>query len=183
MSASLHSLEPDLNFVAIRIGDVSVGQAGGELATTEQASSGAFDLGDGTVDVVGVHEPKAEMRNAATETGRGGVLGEGEDVVPTRRLRVDEPIAAPVLTQTEDLLVEPQRASQVAHREIDVRKAVGLNHPYLEILSLPNDKNKLPGRLQRRQVSKSRDAGAVNFIATLDDSSLQAIEQMHLDQK
>jgi len=60
----LCSLEPDLNFVAIRIGDVSVGEAGSELATTEQAPSGAFDLGDGTVDVVGVHEPKAEMRHS-----------------------------------------------------------------------------------------------------------------------
>jgi hypothetical protein len=125
MSACLCSLEPDLNFVAIRIGEVSVGKGGSELATTEQAASGAFDLGDGTVDVVGVHEPKAEMRNTATETGRGGVLGEGEDVVPTGRLSVDEPISAPILTQTEDLLVEPQRASQIAHREIDVRKAVG----------------------------------------------------------
>jgi hypothetical protein len=44
------------------------------------------------------------MRDAAPETGRGGVLGEGEDVVPTRRLGVDEPISAPVLTQTEDVL-------------------------------------------------------------------------------
>src|SRR6202171_6453774 len=105
MSTLLCSLEPDLNFVSIRVGDVSVGRAGSELATTEQASSGAFALGDGTVDVVGVHEPKAEMRDATTETGRGGVLGEGEDVVPTRRLSVDEPVSAPVLTQTEDLLV------------------------------------------------------------------------------
>jgi hypothetical protein len=80
MSALHCSLEPDLNFVAIRIGHVSVGEAGSELATTEQAPAGAFDLGDGTVDGVGVHEPKAEMRDAAPETGRGGVLGEGEDV-------------------------------------------------------------------------------------------------------
>src|SRR5437660_12299869 len=138
MAALLCSLEPDLNFVAIRIGDVSVGEAGSELAATEQTSSGAFDLGDSTVDVAGVHKPKAEMRDAATVTGRGGVLGEGDDVVPTRRLSVDEPISPPVLTQTEDLLVEPQRASQVAHREIDVRKAVGLNHAYLEILSRSN---------------------------------------------
>ncbi len=58
------SLEPDLNFIAIRIGDVSVGKAGSELATTEQPPSGAFDLGDGTVDVLGVHEPKAEMCDA-----------------------------------------------------------------------------------------------------------------------
>src|SRR5438105_8843477 len=138
MSALLCSLEPDLNFVAIRIGDVSVWEAGSELATTEQASSGAFDLVDGRVDVVGVHEPKAEMRHASPETGRGGVLGEGEDVVPTRRLSVDEPVSAPVLTQTEDLLVEPQSAFQVAHREIDMRKAVGLNHAYLQILSRSN---------------------------------------------
>jgi hypothetical protein len=54
-SVSHCSLEPDLNFVAIRISDVSVGEAGSELATTEQAPSGAFDLGDGTVDVIGVH--------------------------------------------------------------------------------------------------------------------------------
>src|SRR6266481_2680155 len=143
MCASRCSFEPDLNLVAIRIGDVSVGEAGSELATTEQAPSGAFDLGDGTVDVVGVHEPKAEMRDTPPETGRAGVLGEGDDVVPTRRLSVDEPISAPVLTQTEDLLVEPQRASQVAHREIDVRKAVGLNHTYLEIRSRSNDKERL----------------------------------------
>jgi hypothetical protein len=51
--------------------------------------------------------------------------------VPTRRLSVDEPIPASVLTQTEDLLVKPQRSSQVAHREIDMRKTVGLNHLYL----------------------------------------------------
>ena len=108
MSALHRSLEPDLNFVAIRIGDVSVGEAGSELATTEQTPSGAFDLGDGTVDVVGVHEPKAEMRDAPPETCRGGVLSEGEDVVPTRRLSVDESISAPVLTQTEDLIVESQ---------------------------------------------------------------------------
>src|SRR5258707_14171198 len=101
MFASHCSLEPDLNFVAIRIGDVSVGEAGRELATTEQAPSGAFDLGDGTVDVVGVHEPKAEMRDAAPETDRSGVLGEGEDVVPTRRLSVDESISPPLLTQPE----------------------------------------------------------------------------------
>src|SRR5580693_1141745 len=131
----LCSLEPDLDFVAIGIGDVSVREAGSELATTEQAPSGAFDLVDGTVDVVGVHEPKAEMRDAAPETGRGGVLREREDIVPTRRVSVDEPISAPVLTQTEDLLVESQCASHVAHREIDVRKAVGLNHAYLEMFS------------------------------------------------
>src|SRR5260370_38713922 len=98
MFASHCSLEPDLNFVAIRIGDVSVGEARSELATTEQAPSGAFDLGDGTVDVVGVHEPKAEIRDTATETGLGGGLREGDQVVPTNRCRVDEPISAPVLT-------------------------------------------------------------------------------------
>jgi hypothetical protein len=103
---SHRSLKPDLNFVAIRIGDVGVGEAWGELATMEQAPSGAFDVGDGTIDVIGVHQSKAEMSDAATETSRGRVLREGEDVVPTRRLSVDEPISAPVLTQTEDLLVE-----------------------------------------------------------------------------
>src|ERR1700730_18007893 len=100
MSALHCSLEPDLNFVAIRIGDVSVGESGSEFAATEQAPSGAFDLGDGTVDVIRIHQPKTEMRDAAPETGRGGVLGEGDDVVPTGRLSMDQPISAPVLTQT-----------------------------------------------------------------------------------
>ena len=108
------SLEPDLNFIAIWIGDVGVGEAGSELATTEQASSGAFDLGDGTVDVAGVHEPETEMCDTPAETGDGGILGEADDVVPARSLSVDESISAPVLAQTEDLFVEPQRASQVA---------------------------------------------------------------------
>src|SRR5437762_3305633 len=88
------SLEPDFNFVAVRVGDVSVGEAGSELATTEQAASGAFDLGDGIVDVVGVHEPKAEMCDAPTETGGGWVLGEAEDVVPARSLSMHQPISA-----------------------------------------------------------------------------------------
>jgi hypothetical protein len=68
MSGLVFSLEPDLNFVAIRVGDVSVGEAGSELATTEQPSSGAFDLGDSTVDVARVYKSKAEMRDAATVT-------------------------------------------------------------------------------------------------------------------
>src|SRR6266700_2262411 len=105
MGASHCSFEPDLNLVAIRIRDVSVREAGSELATTEQAPSGAFDLGDGTVDVVGGHEPKAEMCDTATETGSSGVFCEGDDVVPTGRLSVDESIPAPVLAQTENLLV------------------------------------------------------------------------------
>src|SRR6267143_1291348 len=85
------SFEPDLNFVAIRIGDVGVGEAGSELAATEQAPSGVFDLGDGTVDVAGVHKPETEMCNASAETGGGGVLGKSDDVVPARSLSMDEP--------------------------------------------------------------------------------------------
>src|SRR6267143_1262995 len=133
------SFESDLNLVAIRIRDVSVGEAGSELATTEQAASGALDLGDGAVDVSRLHQPKAEMCNAAAETSPGWVLGEGEDVVPAGSLSVDESISTPVLTQTKDLLVEPQRASQVPDGETDVRKAVGLNHNHLDILSRSND--------------------------------------------
>jgi hypothetical protein len=126
------SFEPDLNLVAIRIGDVSVRDAGSELTTTEQASSGAFDLSNGTVDVARLHQPKTEMCDAAAETGPGWVLDEGEDVVPARSLGVDEPISTPVLAQTKNLLVEPQRASQVPDGEIDVRKAVSPNHNHLE---------------------------------------------------
>src|ERR1700752_3566799 len=99
MSALHCSLEPDLNFVAIRIGDVSVGEAGSELATAEQTPSGAFDLGDGTVDVVGGHEPKTKMCDAATQTRGGGVLCEGDDAVPAGRPSVDQSISAPVLEQ------------------------------------------------------------------------------------
>src|SRR5438874_8375841 len=131
------SFEPDLNFVAIRIGDVSVGEAGSKLAATKQAPSGAFDLGDSTIDIAGIHEPKTEVCDAPAETGGGGVLGEGEDVVPARSLSMDE-ASAPVLTQTKNLLVEPQRASQVPDGEIDVRKAVSLNHNNLELLSRSN---------------------------------------------
>jgi hypothetical protein len=149
MRASHCSLEPDLNLVAIRIGDVSVGEAGSELATTEQAPSGTFDFGDGTVDVIGIHESKAKMCDATTETGGGRVLREGDNVVPTGRLSVDESISAPVLAQTEDLLVESQRASQVPDGEIDVRKTVCLNHCYLKILSPPNE-TELSHRWRRR---------------------------------
>src|SRR5689334_15701784 len=113
MRASPCSFKPDFNLVAIRIGYVSVGESRSELAAPEQAPSRAFDLSDGTVDVLWLHQPKAEMCDAAAETGLGWVLGESEDVVPTRSLSVDESIPTSVLTQAKDLLVEPQRASQV----------------------------------------------------------------------
>jgi hypothetical protein len=110
------SLEPDLNLVTIRIGDVRVGKTWSELTATEKTPSGALDLTDGLVDVVRVHEPKAEMRDAANRAGGAGVLGERENVVPPRGLRVDEALPAPVLMETEDLLVESQRALRVLDR-------------------------------------------------------------------
>src|SRR6476646_10136623 len=86
LGCSSGSFEPDLNFVAIRIGHISVREAGSELATTEQSPSGAFHIGDGTVDVGGVHEPNAEMCDAPAETSGGGVLHKGDDVVPAGSL-------------------------------------------------------------------------------------------------
>src|SRR5256885_2723585 len=102
-SCNCGSFEPDLNFVAIGIGHVSIREAGSELATTEQSPSGAFHLGDGTLDVVGVHEPKAEMCDAPTETGGGGSLAKSDDVVPARSLSMDDSLSTPVLAQTEGL--------------------------------------------------------------------------------
>ena len=145
MRCLARSFEPDLNLVAIRIGDVSVGKTGSELTTTQQAPSGVFDLGDGTVDVSGLHQTKAEMRDAAAETSPGWVLAEREDVVPARSLGVDQSISTPVLTQSKDLLVEPQRASQVPDGEINVRQAVSVNHNYLEILSRSNHRRERRG--------------------------------------
>jgi len=51
------------------------------------------------------------MCDAPTETGGGVVLDKGDDVVPTGSLGMDESISTPVLLQTEDLFVEPQRTS------------------------------------------------------------------------
>ena len=99
-SCSCGSLEPNLNFVTIRVGDVSVGEAGSELATTEQASSGALDFGDRRVDVARVHESETEMCDAPTETGGVGILDKGDNVVPAGSLSMDKSISAPILAQT-----------------------------------------------------------------------------------
>src|SRR5260370_23588922 len=117
------SLEPDLDLIPVRIGDIRVGEAGTELAAPEQPSSGALDFGNGAVDVVRVHETKTEMRHAAHDADRAGVLRERHDVSSSCRLRVDEAIAASVLTETKDLLVESQRAGRVSDGKIDVREA------------------------------------------------------------
>jgi hypothetical protein len=122
------SFKPDLNLVAIRIGDVRVGEAWSKLAAAEQPPAGALDFRNGTVDVVRVQEPKTEMRHAANRAGRAGVFRERQDVVPSRRLRVDEAIPAPVLTETKDLLVEPQCTFSVSNRKIDMREAIRGNH-------------------------------------------------------
>jgi hypothetical protein len=124
----VESLKPDLNLVPIRVRDISVGQPLGKLTTTEQASSRPFDLGHGTVDILGVHEPKAEMGDATSQTSRCSVLREGENVVPSRRLRVDEAVPAPVFKEAKDLLVESQCTFSVSNRKIDMREAIRRNH-------------------------------------------------------
>jgi hypothetical protein len=51
---------------------------------------------------------------------------------------VDESITTSVLTQTKDMLVEPQSAAHVPDGVIDVREAVSLNHNRLKLLSRAN---------------------------------------------
>ena len=68
------------------------------------------------------------MRHAANRAGRAGVLCERQDVVPSRRLRVNEAIHAAVLTETKDLLVEPQCTFSVSSRKVDMREATRGNH-------------------------------------------------------
>jgi hypothetical protein len=62
-----------------------------------------------------------------------GVLRERQNVVPSLRLRVDEAIPAPILTETKDLLVEPQCTCSVSNCKIDVREAVRLDHRNLSL--------------------------------------------------
>jgi hypothetical protein len=68
---------------------------------------------------------------------------------------------------------EPLRPSGFSHRRRDAKSLVYLsiftrevcNRQRIAILgAAANEKDKLPGRLQRRCVPKSRDAGPVNFI-------------------
>ena len=63
------------------------------------------------------------MRHAANRAGRAAVLRERQDVVPSRRLHVDEAIPAPVLTETKDLFVEPQCTFSVSNRKVDMCEA------------------------------------------------------------
>ena len=95
-----------------------------------------FGLGDSTIDVAGIHKPETEMCDAPTETGGGGVLDKRDNVVPAEGLSMDESLSTPVLAQTEDPLVKPQRAPEVPDGEVDMRKAVGLNHWYLKFLAV-----------------------------------------------
>ena len=59
MSALLYSLEPNLNFVAIRIRDVGVGETWTKFTSTEQALPA--DLDNRAVDVCWVYH--TESRN------------------------------------------------------------------------------------------------------------------------
>src|SRR4051812_20190558 len=138
------SLEPDLNLIPVRIGDVRVGEAGTKLATPQQSSSGVFDLGDCAVDVVRVYEAKAEMRHAPDHASHAGVLGEGHDVVSSGRPGVDEAAAASVFTETKDLLVKSEGAGRVADGKIDVREAVSLNHRNLSVRAAEARHDRVP---------------------------------------
>jgi hypothetical protein len=151
------SLEPDLNLIAIRIGHVGVGEARTKLAAPEQSPSRALDFGNGEVDIVRIHEPKTEMRHAANRAGVVGVLRERQDVVPSRRLCVDEAIAASVLAETEDLLIESQCTCSISNRKIDVREAVRLDQRNLSL------QPKRPSREDQRRLPSVATTSALNL--------------------
>ena len=75
------SLKPDLNLVAIRIGDVRVWEAWSKLAATEQPPAGALNFSNGAVDAFGSTSRKPKC---ATPPTTPAVLGSSVKVRMSR---------------------------------------------------------------------------------------------------
>ena len=71
---------PDLDLVAVGIAAEHIRLAGAELAAAENLTAGALDRACGLVDVVRIHQAKAEMRDAAGTAGVPRLLLEDQDV-------------------------------------------------------------------------------------------------------
>src|SRR5262245_24943906 len=121
---------PDLDDVAVGIGEVGVGHAGGVLATPHQLPTSALDLLHALVELARTAEPEAEVRHA-TRSDRFVVsdLTQRDEVACTRRAEEDHLPALPELhLETERLLVELQGTVDVADVEVDVVESTGLDH-------------------------------------------------------
>ena len=97
---------------------------------------------------------------------RGGAAGApAPPGVPGQRFRVAP--GAVQLPVGQDLQRVVGTTADAAHGLIGQRLVAHLRHP--QALRW-NDQDKLPGRLQRLHVAKSRDAGPVNFIGWFGDT-------------
>src|SRR5437867_11485164 len=103
--------------MAIRVVDIRVREAGGELAAAEEPAAGALDLLHGGVDVLGAAEAEPEVLDAAGDAGGPGLALEAKAVVAARPLDLDAVPVAVVLLDAEASPLEPQRPSGSAAAE------------------------------------------------------------------
>ena len=121
-------LEPELDLVTIRVGDVGEGKARRELALTEKLTARAFYCCDGVRHIFRPLQAKPEVSDA---TGGACLLGrtfERQDVEWPRPPDLNLVRVPEVLANSERLDVELQRPLRIAYRKADMRKPVGLDH-------------------------------------------------------
>jgi hypothetical protein len=115
------SLIPNLDLVAIRVGDVGVGAARTKFAPPEQLATGALDFLDGRVDVPRWNKPEAEVWDTSWLAGARRMLVKRDDILAARRPGVDQSFGPPVFLHTENLPVKPQWALNISHHKVNMR--------------------------------------------------------------
>jgi len=102
-----HLLIPDLNFIAIGIGDVDIRIPRRKLATSQNCAAGTLNFGNRHLDVGWPLQPKAKMSDATRYASAAGTVFECNDIMRTGAQHLNGRGVAEVLSYAEDLRVEP----------------------------------------------------------------------------
>jgi hypothetical protein len=169
---------PDLDLVAVWIGEEDVGFPGTELTVAANAAAGRFDGLDGSRDVGGFRQPEAEVRHASRLAGMSSAL-EDEHVAAAGRLCLDEIGLFVDRDGAKDPTVELERALRVFDGQGNVRQAVRLNHMGKIARTGAEALSALP-RYQLSAVSSQVEVGSCAVLGNMSDRRSQIAESFRL---
>ena len=139
---SVSLLEPDFDFVAVRIDDIGKGKSGRELAALQQPSARVLGLPDGCVDVGGRPQPEAKVNTPARFAWLGKALVECYHVFTAGRSHVNTAFFLKVSLDAENLLIKSKRAFDISNSNGQMCKTVSWYHDPLSLAARALDGNR-----------------------------------------
>jgi len=121
-------LEPDFEFIAVRIFDEHVRRAWRKFALRSHRAAGFNYRGNGTVDILRPYQSEAKMNDSARRASISRASFKGNDVVWPRTQNLNRAGIAKVLANTKHRCIKAQRSVRIFYCKSDVTQAMRLYH-------------------------------------------------------